>query len=375
MTATIVSLADRARADTDEARRAWTLLAARTESVPHADDLERLLALVRPTNQGEIDPFPLVEAHELAIPVDAVPWLVEELDLCPGAPLLLCGDGYTGKTLAAQSLALSVAMGWPVWDAFRVHNPGRVIHLDYEQGRRLTTERYQRLARGFGEDLRAAQGKLALSALPVTKLGGSDASSMLAKVADGAALVIVDSLRACSDPLDENSSEVRRVLDAATRASEATGACFVFIHHSRKSKEGGTKTVIRGSSAIFDASGSVLVVARDDKASPSSVSHEKARTSGITTDDFALAIEDVDGRAGLVVRRVELDDRADDDRHRRLVLEFVTREPGSSSKLIKERSGAPHHRVVALLAELEQDGSLRSGPREGKGGGRAWFRT
>jgi hypothetical protein len=114
-------------------------------------------------------------------------------------------------------------------------------------------------------------------------------------------LVLIDSLRACAPSTDENSSEVRSVLDDLTRISEDTGATFVVVHHARKpSKDaaGGSKTSIRGSGAIFDACSSVLVF-EAAKEEPIMVSHEKARISGRPAADFTLAFADVSG--GLTV--------------------------------------------------------------------------
>jgi len=89
----------------------------------------------------------LIGVPEIFAPLPPVPWLVEGLDKSPGAVNLIAGYGFTGKTIAAQALALAIASGGCVWDMFTARS-GRVLHLDYEQGQRLTNERYQRLARG-----------------------------------------------------------------------------------------------------------------------------------------------------------------------------------------------------------------------------------
>jgi hypothetical protein len=92
-----------------------------------------------------------------------------------------------------------------------------------------------------------------------------------------------------------------------SRISEKTGAAFVVIHHARKpsaTQMGGAKMAIRGSSALFDASGSVLIF-EGEKGQPARISHEKARVSGQPAEDFELVITDVpDGsnpKAGLLV--------------------------------------------------------------------------
>src|SRR5690606_11381173 len=127
------------------------------------------------------------------------------------------------------------------------------------------------------------------------------------KELEGFSLCIIDSLRAAAPSIDENSSDVRRVLDVLNRVSEKTGCTCLVIHHARKpSKDssGGARMAIRGSGAIYDACSSVLVF-DGQKGLPTTVSHEKARNSGILADDFDLVIDDVEmggePRAGLLV--------------------------------------------------------------------------
>jgi hypothetical protein len=251
----------------------------------------------------------LLDVDAIFAPLPSVPWLVLGLDMCPGAPTLLAGYGFSGKTLAAQSLALSVATGRPTWGYYETRR-GRVVHIDLEQGARLTSERYQRLARGMGIHPDELRGQLAVAALPTLRLTDPRAKEQLLRVCDGAALLIIDSLRAGAPDIEENSSQFRGCLDMLTSVSEKTGATPKLLHHARKPTQdgsGGAKATIRGSSAIFDACASVLVMSAE-KGEPALITHEKARTSGITAEDFALRIEDVasgaDPRWGLRVSTV-----------------------------------------------------------------------
>jgi hypothetical protein len=78
--------------------------------------------------------------------------------------------------------------------------------------------------------------------------------------------------------------------------SERTGCAFVVIHHAGKPKEAhaDARTVPRGSSAIFDAAGCVLVVT-GEKGGPKLVRQEKtpAEAEGSAIEPFYLVIEDV----------------------------------------------------------------------------------
>lgn len=251
------------------------------------------------------NPFPLIDAAGIFAPLPPLKYVVQALDLCPGAPAMFAGYGYGGKTVASQSLLLAVAAQvGKIWGAFAAPG-GLALHLDYEQGRRLTSERYQRLAVPFV--VGPADLRLDLVSMPDMYLDDPRAEGAIERLVEGRSLVLIDSLRAAAPNTDENSSDARRPLDMLTRVSERSGAAFIVIHHARKpnaTQAGGAKMAVRGSGALFDACGSVVVF-EAEKGKPTRVTHEKARTSGVLADDFELEITDVpDGgnpRAGLLV--------------------------------------------------------------------------
>lgn len=259
-----------------------------------------------------LDGWNVLGVHDLSQPLPPVPWICEPLGLAPGAVSLFAGYGYSRKTMALQSLGLSVATGRPVWGVWSCRR-GSFVHLDYEQGRRLTQERYQRLARGMGVELSELEpGSIKACVMPRRYLD-EDVTEELVAMLEGATFVLVDSLRAAFPHADENSSEIRAHLDILSRVSERTGAGFAVIHHARKpnAQAGGTAThVIRGSSALFDACQSVYVF-EGEKDTPTRVHHQKDRIRGLTLDEFGLTSDDTSGpngepRWGLVVRHMEL---------------------------------------------------------------------
>jgi AAA domain len=236
----------------------------------------------------------LLNVADIFAELPPVPWLCQALDMAPGAPVLLAGYGFSGKTVSAQDLALAVATGTSAWGRFPVRS-GRVLHIDYEQGQYLTRQRYQRLAAGRGIDPRSLDGRLVLAPMPGWYLD-TDSGDELVRLADGFDLVIVDSFRAACPHTDENSSDARVPLDRLTRISETTGSTFKVLHHARKPSQnatGGARMSVRGSGALFDACGSVLVFGAE-KGEPVAVEHEKARISGRPHEAFQLWIEDVE---------------------------------------------------------------------------------
>jgi hypothetical protein len=257
------------------------------------------------------DEWNTLSARELAEPLPPVPWVCEGLGLAPGAVSLFAGYGYSRKTMALQSLGLSVALGRPVWGLWGARQ-GSFVHLDYEQGRRLTQERYQRLARGIGAEIGDLDSSaMRVCVLPRSYLDEPEIGDRLVKLLDGSTFVLVDSLRAAFPHADENSSDIRGHLDVLSRVSERTGAAIAVIHHARKPSQqaSGTAThVIRGSSALFDACQSVYVF-EGEKDTPTRVHHQKDRVRGVTLPEFGLTSEDVPGptglRHGLIVRHLD----------------------------------------------------------------------
>jgi hypothetical protein len=316
----------------------------------------------------------LLSAADIFAPLPPVNWTCEKLDVAPGAPLLVAGYGFSGKTVALQEKGIAVASGRPAWDRFPVRT-GRVLHIDYEQGSYLTRLRYQRLAAGRGIDPRSIDGRLVLAPMPGWYIDDDDQDDALARLADGFDLGIIDSFRAACPRTDENSSEARVPLDRLTRISEKTGITWAVIHHARKPSDkatGGARMSVRGSGALYDACGSCLVFA-GEKGEPIAVEHEKARITGRTHEAFQLWIEDVevggDPRGGLRVSVLDSAPPAKQSGTERLqevkanVLDFVRGQGGATGGLnvVCQYVGGRRDTVRAAIAELVRVGLLVRG--------------
>lgn len=309
------------------------------------------------------------DISEIFAPLEPVKYLLEPLDICPGAPTLVAGYGFSSKTVSLQSMGVSVASGQRVWSCFTARH-GRVIHIDYEQGFRLTRERYQRLAAGMMVTPDELRGRLSVVPMPQIYLDNPAHETFLAKAVEGYDMAIVDSLRACGPSIEENDSSVRGLLDMLNRISDRTGCCFIVIHHARKpardgANAGGAKMAIRGSGAIFDACSSVLIL-EAEKGKPTKVTHEKARTSGICADDFLIKVEDqeVDGnpRGGLVVTAESCAMAgsaagAFDAIKKRLLAELANGAAASKSALAARVTGNSQAKYGAI-AQLIMDGKI-----------------
>jgi hypothetical protein len=322
-----------------------------------------------------------IKAAELALPLPPVPWRVKGIQLCPGRPGMIAAYGSTQKTISAQDMLIAYASGGKVWGEFSTGGGGTARHFDYDQGRYASTRRYQRLSLGRGINLAELGDRLALAPFPDVYLNSANAVDIYARECEGIDLVLLDALRGATPGADENDSKIRYCIDNLTRTSEKIGTAFVIIHHAGKPKEGhaDARTLARGSSAIFDACGCVLVMT-GEKGAPKLVTQVKppAEAEGGAIDDFYLEIEDVpDGAsptAGLrmVYRSVEqvCPPRKPDDKFEKLkdsILSLVrdNHELTSLNGICARVTGGGKDTKIEAIRELLRNGKLAQPGGEG----------
>ncbi len=343
--------------------------------------------------------WPRITCPELLQPLPPVPWLCEGIDLAPGPCTMLAGYGYSGKTAATQALALAVATGTRAWGRYDVRQ-GKVLHIDYEQGRRLTVERYQRLAKALAatngctkEQIQLIATSLSVAIMPPDVLDGPHSEVAFMRELEGHALAVIDSYRAACPHTEENDSSSRVPLDMLARVSEATGCTIVVIHHGRKDPPGGGgsgKQSMRGSSALFDAPQLVLQLTSDGAPAGrpgtnyAMCSSTKARITGRAIAPFRLRYDDIDeygcvnpeSRFGLSVTAEEAggaEDAAIDAAADR-VLAFVRANGGCTTAEIKAGVRGEAGIKVAAMDRLKRAGALvNRGGSGGAGRAAAWF--
>jgi hypothetical protein len=225
-------------------------------------------------------------------------FLIPSLNIGPGAPVGVFAYAWGGKTIIIQDLALSVMSGARVFGQFYTRG-GAVTHVDYEQGKAETLERYQRLARARGIGPEAVVGRFKLASLPRTYLTTPGAEDAFKKLADGAALMIVDSAAAAQPGVAENETAFADGLYMLGRVSEATGATVIVIGHTGKADlaiekpSNDARTAPRGTSAIVAACSTAFALT-GGKGQPKRVTMIKGRSlGGALVEDFYLRLEPV----------------------------------------------------------------------------------
>jgi hypothetical protein len=332
---------------------------------------EQLAALEGPE---PVEEYESLTGADLATDEPPLSYLVEALGLVDGGgpPHMIAGAGYSGKTMLAQDLLLCLASGHPVWGAYGVGGPRRVIHVDMEQGRKLTKLRYKRLAFAKGIALEGVGDALRVIIHPKNLRLTPAHWKRWRSLMDGRDAMVVDSLRVAAAGLDENSSEFRESLDMLGALSNETG-CRVFpIHHLRKSQpdsEGMMQEMLRGSSAIFEALDCCLMLRKQDQEAV--VVHQtKARSHGEDAPPFSIRITDVPGPNGqrkwglrVSVAGIELvhQQREEAKRQRELAAERATiarieaslrEHPGQTADELAMRTKLRKQAVIRVLLDF-----------------------
>jgi hypothetical protein len=254
------------------------------------------------------DPNPIrrrstqLSTDEIFAPLSPTRWTVDGLQVCPGRPTMLLGFGFSGKTLLVQALALYVASGrqaFGIWPTLK----SRVLHIDFDQGRKATLKRYQRLAKGLAIPREELGDRLVLECHPLDlQLVKEGAAASLEKVCSGFGLVIIDALKGLSSGTDENDSRIREYVDVLTGISERTDSAFILLHHEGKGQSDDGRKAGRGSSSIFDAAGSVFrLTGGKDEPKRLVQSKSSAESFGGAIDDLGVVIEDTDAGAGVKI--------------------------------------------------------------------------
>ena len=279
------------------------------------EEFDRLAALQRGESITETDPLrllvPRLSFDEIFTPDPDAKLIIPSLGLAPGPIHAIFAQYFVGKTINAYTFGLCVASGRPLFGIWPT-KIGRWLHLDYEQGTRHTKKRIVRLIDGMGIDRESLRGQIEIAIYPKLTLTTEGAEALFTKLFTGFDIVTIDALRGLTPGVKENDTEIRDFIDMLGRASEASQAAVVVLHHAGKTdtqNKRPRKEMGRGASAIGDACQSVFVLT-GEKGDPNVlVTHEKTRELTSTLEDFYVRIEDVlvsgDPHGGLKVVHVD----------------------------------------------------------------------
>jgi hypothetical protein len=305
---------------------------------------------------------------------EEVPLLIPDLEIGQGRPTGLWGAPGAGKNDAVQAIALAVISGRPAFGRFPVgHRPngGRVVHITYDLGLRATALRYRRLANGMGlTTADVPTDSLMLCAHPPMHLSTRDARKAFSELMQGYDLAILDNARGATPGVDENDSAFGALIALYGAAAESVGCVPLYLHHTRKLRDGETVSIDqgRGSSAIVGASGCVWMISGSG-ADPRRMTQVRQHDSSDgPKDPFTLARVERQGGAFDTGGRVswKLEARAaiaGGSGWRDKVIRALTRQPMTETGLRKACSSHDDSKVSQAsireaLASLTADGTV-----------------
>lgn len=321
--------------------------------------------------------FPVLSLEAMLEPEPDANYWVPGLDIAPGRPVECVAMGYGKKTVSMLQAGVNGAMGQPVWGRFPCRRV-RWCHVDFESGIRIVKRRIRRLVRAAGGDFDqlVREGWIALVSMPPMYLNTDGALEELTRLMGEYGLVTWDSLRRSLPGADENSStEMAKHLDILTRASLATDSVLMYAHHaSTKATPDGQPLAGRGrgSSAIYDGSGTVLNFESKGRGLPSVVTCTRTGEGQPLPEPFELEIVDVeiDGEpnAGLIVRARDVEAQGDVADRKGIELRFLIQQALTKVNTgNRPRSLASKGAVAAALGKRRElvgapiDGMLADG--------------
>jgi hypothetical protein len=273
--------------DPDPYRDDWT--AGLIDSPSSSVRASRIIVPVVSRSPGG---FRLVSATKLLEPQPPVPFLVEGV-IRIASVALIAAYGGSGKTWAACDLAVAVGSGGKWLGRFATRQ-GLVSLLDYESGEREVARRLGALIKGRGI---ATPPALDACCMPDAYMDEPSFEDRIRELAAHRRLIVIDSLAAASPSSKENDATMRVGLDRLRRAAESTACTFVVLVHAKKTSgnaaEIDPREVLRGSSAIYDAADTVLVVTYS-KGKPLRLMQAKAR-HGVSIEPLDVTIADRSG--------------------------------------------------------------------------------
>lgn len=283
--------------------------------------------------------------------------------LAQGDVGMVCAHGASLKSWMGINAVLAKASGGRWLERFPL-DAGPAIYVDNEMGPDECRRRFQVNGRGMG--LNGPVDDVALVSMP----GFTMQSGMkeIERLAEGRALMLIDSLAAFSPDAQENEAAFADPLKRLKEIGDRTRCAFLLLHHSRKSGDGSDdkRERPRGTSALFAACDAVFLLSRHGDGGAFLVEQSKAR-KGKALEPFVVNIADVEEFASTRVFASDVEDDPEleeslsalDRAKARIVA--VLSYPGSDCKSFNDlfrRAKGQRSTALAAFKELLEHGKV-----------------
>jgi hypothetical protein len=318
----------------------------------------------------------LLTGVELASPLEPRRWVSEWLGIAPGRPTVLCGEGGSRKGWLSMAVLLLAAADRDLFG--HKFLPGsRSIYFDWEQTLYETKKRFQLLARGYGIDLASLGSRIGYMWIPTGSLAKESARDDMCRRVDGFDLAVIDSTRASTVGIKENSEEASHAGQTLTTVSEKTGCSFMMLDHAGLPDMTGQRQrqyAQRGHSSKRDISSTLLVMStKKGEATLVTCERCQGKPQEEWTEPFKFALQRTQN-GGVILAEASVETEAPDDFEQRCakVLACIEKNPGISGAI-----AVAHHKSVkmreaevrSIVQMLESDGQITrvrsGGPGQG----------
>jgi hypothetical protein len=203
------------------------------------------------------------ESNELALtklsdllnePEEQVDWLVDKM-LPAGGFSLLVAKPKAGKSTLARNLAFAIAQGREFFN--KATQRGTVIYLALEEKRSEVRKHFQEMGATGEEEIYVYAASAPVDALQKIRAVAEEKKS---------ALIIIDPLFKLTRVKDSNDyMQVIVALEPLLTLARETGAHVLAVHHAGKGERGEVGDNILGSTAIFAAVDTALIMKRSER--------------------------------------------------------------------------------------------------------------
>ncbi len=176
----------------------------------------------------------------------------------------IVGSGGSGKSFLSMQLAIAVASGCDITNAFPTNSTGRVVYINAEDPSIVITNRLNKLGAYLSEHYRDKTNKnmtvLAWTGRGITLMDADACKTHwiipVQKQAEGARLLIFDTARRFQLANENDSAAMAQFLAIFEEIALKTGCTILFCHHSSKfaalNGNGDNQAASRGSSVLVD---------------------------------------------------------------------------------------------------------------------------
>lgn len=183
---------------------------------------------------GETKTSPFEWGSDYIAHVDNYTWLLNPL-LPPGGIMNIFGKPKSGKSMAAMGMAIAISSGASMWNGFPIEMHGPVAYFQIDTPRFEWKQRWQRIAAAGYDISKIGIMDMGMSPYPYNILTPQHQAWLRQQLgAIQPVLTIVDTLREVHDGNENDSTDMKKVINALVSLVKPYNSALTLLSHSRK---------------------------------------------------------------------------------------------------------------------------------------------